>query len=157
MMVREAEVAPSARAIVANANFADAFEVVLQGPLTAMEVAYAMVGATPTWIKSLMKLRDALVGRLGLKTENGALAPGPQSVGFFPIISVAPNRAVLGVDDRHLDFRLVVDTKPFGNGLTRVVVSTVLKRHNIWGRIYLAIVLPFHKIIVPAMMKRIRT
>ena len=156
MKVRKTDVAISARVIIANADFADAFEMILPGSLSAIDVAHAMINSTPSWIGTLMKLRNALVGPLGLKTESGALAPGPQSVGFFPIISVELNRAVLGLNDRHLDFRLVVDVEAFGRCETRAVVSTVLKRHNMWGRIYLAIVLPFHKAIVPAMMREIR-
>lgn len=156
MMVRELAVAGSALEVIPEADFADAFEMTLPGKMSAMEIARAMVDATPKWVKTLMKLRDAVVKPFGLKTESAGLATGPQTIGFFPIISAAPSRAVLGLDDRHLDFRLVVDAEDFGNGQTRAIVSTVLKRHNAWGRIYLAVVLPFHKMIVPAMMRRIR-
>ena len=73
-------------------------------------------------------------------------------LGLFPVVSQQPDRVVLGFDDRHLDFRLVVDAP--GNG--DVTGTTLIRTHNLLGRIYLAIVLPFHRIIVPAMLRRAR-
>ncbi len=36
-----------------------------------------------------------------------------------------------------------------------VTVTTFVKTHNLLGRAYLAAVMPFHKIIVPAMLGRV--
>jgi hypothetical protein len=52
------------------------------------------------------------------------------------------DEVILGIDDRHLDFRI---------GLIRhegrIFMSTWVHPHNLWGRGYLATVMPFHILI----------
>jgi hypothetical protein len=70
---------------------------------------------------------------------------------MFPIESVSPGRIVLGFDDRHLDFRVVVDVA--ATGVAREVTATTLVRmNNRLGRAYLTAILPFHKLVVRAML-----
>ena len=90
----------------------------------------------------------------GLKTS-GEGAPAPYGlIGLFPVVSETPERLVAGFNDSHLDFRLVVEVA--GTPADRQVTSTTLVRtHNLLGRSYLALITPFHKLVVPAMMKRI--
>jgi hypothetical protein len=71
--------------------------------------------------------------------------------GGFPVIEDGPNRAVLGFDDRHLDFRIVVDIVRSNHGGV-LGVTTLVKRNNLLGYIYLAVVSPFHRRIVPVTM-----
>ncbi|CUX09346.1 conserved hypothetical protein [Agrobacterium tumefaciens str. CFBP 5621] len=59
---------------------------------------------------------------------------------------------MLGFDDRHLDFRIVVDLEERGNG-QMVIVTTIVRRKNLFGRLYLLVVEPFHRRIVPATMR----
>lgn len=63
---------------------------------------------------------------------------------------------MLGLDDRHLDFRIVVEVTELGAG-RQVAASTIVKTHNLLGRTYLAVVKPFHRIIVPAMLAQVLT
>jgi hypothetical protein len=70
------------------------------------------------------------------------------------VISETPQRLVAGFDDKHLDFRVVVDIN--GNAPDRQVTATTLvMTHNLLGRVYLASIMPFHRIIVPAMLRQI--
>ncbi len=55
MMVRKTEVALSARRIITNADFADAFEMLLPGSLIAMDVSHATVNSTLTWIRTMIR------------------------------------------------------------------------------------------------------
>lgn len=64
---------------------------------------------------------------------------------------------MLGLDDRHLDFRIVVEVTELGAGRQEVAASTIVKTHNLLGRTYLAVVKPFHRIIVPAMLAQVLT
>ncbi len=41
---------------------------------------------------------------------------GPANIGMFPILETSPGRLILGMNDRHLDFRLQVDVEEAGNG-----------------------------------------
>jgi Protein of unknown function (DUF2867) len=80
---------------------------------------------------------------------------GPDNIGIFPVLAETPNQILLGLNDKHLDFRLLVDVVNQNGGRQIITASTVVKTHNALGRAYLAFVKPFHKVIVPAMMARI--
>ena len=69
------------------------------------------------------------------------------------MLSEAPERVVLGLDDRHLDFRLIVDVVPLAQR-RQVTLTTVVRTHNAFGRAYLATILPFHRVIVRTMLRR---
>ena len=55
----------------------------------------------------------------------------------------------MGLDDRHLDFRLAVDVTALDERRREVVATTLVQTHNRLGRTYLAVILPFHRRIVP--------
>jgi hypothetical protein len=71
------------------------------------------------------------------------------------VVSSSSERVVLGFDDTHLNFRLVVDVKALNETTRRVTATTLVHRNNIFGRLYLAAVMPFHKLIVPTMLARL--
>ncbi|WP_224697678.1 DUF2867 domain-containing protein [Mesorhizobium sp. CO1-1-8] len=123
--------------------------------LTALSAAERALGRTPPWIGRLMALRNLVVRPFRLKTglEPAVLPHG--RIGIFPLISQISGKVVLGMDDRHLDFRVVVDVRDLGMGRQEVAASTIVKTHNWLGRTYLAIIMPFHRIIVPVMLAQI--
>jgi hypothetical protein len=95
--------------------------------------------ALPRWAKSLLAARNAMVRPLGLKT--GA-KDSKDRVGIFPVQAEAANEILLGFDDRHLDFRIAVRCEG-----GRAYMSTWVHPHNLWGRFYLRLVMPFHILI----------
>ena len=152
--MRPIEVAVSKDAdILSGAQYADAFQLALRGEsLNALTVAQRAFGRAPRWISRLMRLRNFLTGPLGLKpgAESGATAG--KMIGVFPVLDQSADRIVLGLDDQHLDFRLLVDVADLGLAGQVVTASTLIRTHNALGRLYLAVVKPFHRIIVPAML-----
>ncbi|QIP06932.1 DUF2867 domain-containing protein [Bradyrhizobium symbiodeficiens] len=151
------EVTPDVDAgtVLAGAQFIDAFRVGIgAAAVNAREACTRMVLHGPRWIDVLIRLRNIMVSPLGLKTSGeGAPAPGGL-IGLFPVLNETPERLVAGFDDSHLDFRIVVDVA--GTAADRQVTSTTLVRtHNLLGRTYLALIMPFHKLVVRAMMRRI--
>jgi len=142
--------------VLAGADFIDAYRVTIaDSHVDASEAARRMLARPPAWISQLMATRNALVRPLGLKP--GAPAGDRRArIGSFPIESASPGRIVLGFDDRHLDFRLVVDVAAAAPG-AEVTATTLVRRHNRLGRAYLAAILPFHKIIVRAQLSRMQT
>jgi len=101
-----------------------------------------------------MGVRNMLVSIMGLKTEShrsrldpSELRPGSR-IGLFEIGSITSKTAVVGADDAHLDFRLLLD-------IQNEVLSctTEVKFNNALGRIYFFLAKPFHRLIVPAMLK----
>ena len=75
---------------------------------------------------------------------------------MFPCLSRTPERVVMGLNDSHLDFRLTVDAIALHGQTQRFTATTVVKPHNLFGRMYLATIMPFHKMIVPAMLARVQ-
>jgi hypothetical protein len=95
-----------------------------------------------------MTWRNRLVRPLGLKVED-ANDYGLGKVGFFPVVSESPGRVVFGLEDRHLDFRAVIDVVS-ADEVSHVTVTTLVRLHNVLGRAYLTAILPFHRLIVRA-------
>lgn len=99
---------------------------------------------SPGWARALLQLRDRLVAPLGLKTAGGDGQAG------FPVEYEDADEIVVGMDDRHLDFRITV--LKAGD---IVHIATWVRRNNRLGRAYLALVLPFHRLILRNAVKRI--
>jgi hypothetical protein len=128
------------------------------GTIDARNAAERMMGHSPAWIEALLTLRHILVAPFGLKTSGKSENPPRETIGLFPILTQTPDRLVAGFNDKHLDFRVVVDVATAGPGSQtgqRVTATTLVKTHNVFGRLYLAIILPFHRLIVPAMLRKV--
>ena len=115
------------------------------------------------WAKTLLKLRDTTVKPLGLKTTKdlaedakpkrlAEVRPGDR-IGFFKVYEILENELLIGEDDWHQDFRLSVYRDRKGDS-PRVFLSTCCKRHNPFGYAYLALILPFHKMLVRQSIER---
>jgi hypothetical protein len=123
-------------ALLPGHDFADAYAVSIPEGMNAAEAARRAFANAPRWAVTLMNLRDRLVEPLGLK-------PAPSS--GFPVISETSDRVVMGFNDRHLDFRIVVTA--VGGVAT---LTTIVRRHNLLGRAYLFAILPFHRLLARA-------
>lgn len=125
-------------------------------PVTLDDAIPAFFHATPVWFDALLGLRNTLVKPFGLKTGSGSapvLTPPfhvGQSIGVFRLVALTPDEAVFGEDDRHLDFRTSILIRRTEQGQS-LALSTVVTVHNGLGRCYLAVVKPFHRLIVPIM------
>lgn len=141
--------------LLSGAQFADAFSTIYDGaPLTARQAAERMLGQSPRWVTTLLALRDLLVAPFGLTTTKSARRAPVDKVGIFPVISTTPERLIGGFDDSHLDFRVVVDVTPAGQG-QRITATTVVLTHNWLGRTYLWVIEPFHRMVVRAALKQV--
>jgi hypothetical protein len=134
-----------------SADFTDAYSIHIAEPLDARQAARRMVERRPRWVNGLLVLRNLAVSPFGLK--RGAPV-GAERIGIFPVVSASPQRLVMGFDDTHLDFRVVVEVAPEGSG-QRVTATTFVRTKNRLGRLYLAAVKPFHRVIVPAMLAQV--
>jgi hypothetical protein len=151
------EVAPNVETdvLLAGADFADAFRIALAGrTLDARQAAERMMGRSPRWMETLVALRNALVAPFGLKTSGTGESATGDAIGIFPVLSETPDRLVAGFDDSHLDFRVVVDVSACADG-QQVTATTLVRTNNRFGRIYLAVILPFHRLVVRALLKQV--
>lgn len=110
---------------------------------TARELAAAATRATPGWFRALFALRQRLARIAGLKTGAGARDNGLAILSDLPVIEEINDRFAIGMADRHLDFALTV-TKTG----REVAFVTDIWFNAAAGRVYLALVLPFHKLIL---------
>lgn len=155
MTVREVAPEVDADMLLAGAQFADAFRIDIgDRDLDARGAAERMMGRQPRWAAALLSIRNLVVTPLGLKSSGADPVAPRDMIGIFPVVSQTPGRLVAGFNDRHLDFRVVIDVTPAGD-LRQVTATTLVLTHNWLGRCYLAIILPFHRLIVPAMLRQV--
>ncbi|QND54773.1 DUF2867 domain-containing protein (plasmid) [Phyllobacterium sp. 628] len=143
-------------------HLADAYSVQLpNGTLTDPELlARFIFSQQPPWIGRLIKMRDALVAGLGLKTARHLKSLGERDqtnrLGIFKIYGKSGLEIVFGEDDKHLDFRLsVLCASPVATQEEQSLIFTsVVHCHNRLGRIYIFLIAPFHRLVVQASLRR---
>lgn len=152
---------------VASADFHDCHSVaVADASPTALGYFLQAASQTPGWVNALMNMRNRIVARLGLKhlgslrqidkaKPEAAYAPGDR-VGIFTLVRNTPDEVVLEDRDKHLDVMLsILKLPPRAGNAQAVALSTVVHIHNTLGRVYMVPVAPIHKLIVPAMLRRL--
>jgi hypothetical protein len=142
-------------------HFRDAWRLRLPGTrkLSVDDAVRLIFSATPGWVSSLMRVRDMVAVRFGLKTAGNVrrdpkefiFEPG-KSNGLFKVYARNGREIVMGEDDRHLDFRVSVLLDEIGEE-TLITVCTVVRFNRLLGRLYFLPVRPFHRIIVPAILR----
>jgi len=155
--------------LYANAQrnyFHDTYEIGIEdanaNPLVLMLKAFAQ---TPGWVDGLMLLRNRIVSLCGIK-DVGALSNIDQTkpvesyrvgdrVGVFTIDSLAENEVVFSDNDKHLNAQVSVFR--YGGDSPRIAVTTAVQVHNLLGRTYLLFVVPVHKLVVPAILRKTAT
>src|SRR5260221_13517037 len=125
----------------------DSYEAPLgRGDLAMHEIYLALFAHHPRWARRLLILRGWIVAPFGLKTTTAAdlddieIKPAyavGEKIARFTLYGQSETEIVTGGDDKHLDFRVSV-RKMTDHGASRVVLSTVVSPHNLFGRTYLA-------------------
>jgi hypothetical protein len=159
--VREVRVPTGSRlaALYPGADLADAFAVTLPPSASRdMEgLTRFLLSDPPGWFRILLTIRDAVMRPFGIKTSSSMRdsADAARRIDFFPLLAVHEDELVLGEDDRHLDFRLsACRVKTYAGGPDEFVATTVVHCHNLLGRLYLAAILPFHRLVVRSLLNR---
>ncbi|WP_341702290.1 DUF2867 domain-containing protein [Ferrovibrio sp.] len=138
---------PFCKAALPGCNFADAFAVTVPQPAIDPARVMTLAFATPPgWVSGLMTVRNAVMGRLGYKA--------PPLRRGFPVLQSGRDFVLSGLDDGHLDFRALVRVSPSATGGSHIVLTTAVRTRNRFGRAYLAVILPFHRLIVRSMLRR---
>ena len=148
---------------ILKGDFWDAYGAPIRDPSARVEdLFHAVFDHHPIWMKSMLIVRNGLVRRFGLVAPTVAeiLRPNTQSryavgdvIGVWPIFFLSETELVAGRDNHHLDFRLSVLKRLEGDRPT-VVITTLCKTHNRFGRTYLRVIAPFHKWGVQQLIRR---
>ncbi|MFB9965129.1 DUF2867 domain-containing protein [Sinosporangium siamense] len=102
-------------------------------------------GKPPRSVAALMRLRDRLVRPFGLLTSDASRRESP-----FPVLASSADEIVMGVDDRHLSFRVGVAVAD-----RRMSVTTAVRINHWTGHLYWAIVRWFHPHVVRHMIRSV--
>ena len=145
------------RDFIESIHYYDAFVATGIDPdITIQEVYIQIFSDTPTWIKTLMKIRNKIVSIFGINTDIEGSDIGKATfeigslVGMFRIFYIDEEEIIAGEDDKHLDFRVSVLKHQ-----NTVTVSTFVTYNNAFGKLYMFFIAPMHKIIVKRMMRRL--
>jgi len=145
--------APDVTALLPGCDFIDCRRIRLAGvTLSAPQAAKQILGTGPAWVETLMRLRNRIVALVGLKSAGGK-ADDADGYGGFPVVSQSEWRLVLGFDDSHLDFRIIVEADQPDDGGSVITLTTLVRTHNWLGRSYLTAILPFHRLIVSTSLR----
>jgi len=149
---------PPASAFLGNLGrfyYWDSYEAPLRrGDLAMHEIYLALFAHHPRWARRLLILRGWIVAPFGLRATTAAdldaieIKPAyavGEKIARFTLYGQSDSEIVTGGDDRHLDFRVSVRKLTEG-GASKVVLSTVVSPHNLFGKTYLFAILPFHRL-----------
>ena len=98
-------------------------------------------------MRFLLKIRHVVTAPFGLDNKG---PEATQKMGLFPVISKDDHEMLLGFDDKHLDFRISVLKQE-----DQFYVGTWVHTHHWGGKLYLLLVMPFHKLAVSDAVRRV--
>ncbi|MGI3166768.1 DUF2867 domain-containing protein [Pseudooceanicola sp. 200-1SW] len=130
--------------------------VTLAREMTPLQAWWAMQARPLPGLALAFRLRDAISARFGVKRIGGFSGDRPTQVAagdrldFFLVEEARPDLLVLTERDRHLDVMTCLSTE----GRVFTVTSSV-KVHNAFGRLYMIPVGLAHRVIVAAMLRRL--
>lgn len=138
-------------------DFHDRQMVSLPVAITPLQ-AWNMIRSQPQPVLRLaFRIRDAISARFGVRRIDGFTVQPVTEVrtgdmlDFFLVEHAAPDMLVLTARDRHLDVMTCISTRGPELAVTASVVT-----HNRFGRAYMLVVGPAHRLIVRGMLRRLR-
>ncbi|PQB06862.1 hypothetical protein BST83_06625 [Polaribacter filamentus] len=151
-------------------DYSDSYKGVLidkENKIHSTDIVKAFFASGPKWVGILFVLRNKIVTIFGLKTGNkinnrqqqlnNFKCEPNERLGLFKVFNKTENEVILGEDDKHLNFRISLLTENLNTQPIKkeVTISTTVKFNNWFGRLYFLPIRPFHKLIVPKMLKAI--
>ncbi len=111
--------------------------------------AARIITSFPCWARGLLVIRRLITAPFGLSNDG---PQAPDKLGPFPVESETQQELLAGFNDKHLDFRVSVISHQ-----GQVYLSTWVRPNHWSGRLYLAVIMPFHILIVRNALKRVAT
>lgn len=135
-------------------DYSDTYSVTPRSELTIGGIVQ-QVFALPQWVNALMEIRRLLIVKtFGLRT-------GKEGAGFLEpdgtpknVVARNDDEILISQDDKHLRFWIDI-AKESKDGATEITMTTFVKFHNRWGRLYFAAIKPFHGRVVRATLARL--
>ena len=127
----------------------------IAAPMTPLEAWQRVMARPLPGLGLAFRIRDAISSLFGVKKIGGFIGDTPtdpmvgDKMDFFLVEDICPERLVLTERDKHLDVMTCITT----SGGVLAITSSV-KTHNLFGRLYMLPVGIAHKVIVGAMLRR---
>ena len=126
-------------------------------------IIFKIISSPPKWIKLLLSFRNSIARVFGLKTgkieknneklEKLNIIQG-HNIGDFLIILKEKNSIIIELNDKHLDFRFAIFIRN-EKYKTKIYLTTIVKINNLLGKIYFFLITPFHRLIIPIILKKV--
>ena len=126
-------------------------------------IVVKLIEIIPKWFDLLLNLRNVFARFFGLKTgkigniyknSEKLIFKQDQMIGDIFIFCKDKNHLIAELKDKHLDFRFSIFIWQ-KEGITKISLSTIVKINNIFGSIYIFLIKPFHRLIIPNFLKRL--
>ncbi|MEP3674181.1 DUF2867 domain-containing protein [Sulfitobacter sp.] len=137
-------------------DFFDQQSVVAADPLTSLEVWRRVMAEPLPFLDVAFKLRDAVSARFGVKRIGGFSGKVPgfvqagDKIDFFLVETLNDTVMSLSARDRHLDVLTCITCVDHS-----VTITSSVKVHNWFGRLYMLPVGPAHRLIVRHMLRKL--
>jgi hypothetical protein len=157
------EVPPGARLVAAPQalTYLHVDRFVLPERVGAAEAFRIFTRHPPVWLRAAFKVRDALsrpfgvAPIMGFKDDARSEPRVGEKMDFFLVEAASPDQLVLTARDVHLDVMICVDVAPSGQGCDVAITASVVT-HNAFGRVYMWVVGPAHRVITASMGRQAR-
>lgn len=128
--------------------------------ITAPEVWQRVMAEPLPLMKTAFRIRDSISARFGVKRIGGfsgrvSIPPVGEKLDFFTVEAVSDRVLALSERDRHLDVMACVTAIPDAGG-TEVAITGSVRVKTGFGRAYMIPVGPAHRLIVAALLRRLR-
>lgn len=138
-------------------NYYDQRSVELSVAISPLEAWNLIMAGPQPVLRAAFCIRDSISARFGVKRIGGFSGTRKEAVqagdylDFFLVEHIGPDLLILTERDRHLDVMTCISTKE-----KRVTVTSSVVTHNLFGRAYMVPVGVAHKLIVTAMLRRLK-
>jgi hypothetical protein len=139
-------------------DYCDTYKIEISPGSRSIDKITTDILMTPLWVDNLMKLRDNMVKRFGLRAtqKNEVIPESHYSIGskavFFTVIDRDEYEIVMAENDKHLNFKTSVRVEN-GSSNSFVYLSTIVQFNNFFGRLYFLPVKPFHRAIMKSLLR----
>lgn len=130
---------------------------------SALAIYRQMTRLAPPWVNQMLRIRDLTTRMLGMTPTHGfqqgeypsrtILQPG-EKLDFFEVIANVQQELILKLEDPHffVSISLYIERELEDE---RLYLTSVVKPYNRTGRLYIALIAPFHRKIAKTMMSKL--
>jgi len=134
-----------------SADYSECYQMATNKKSVTLESCLSSFSFRPKWVDFLFKLRNILVKPFNLDTSTDEVTNNNpekgEKLGFFDVLERSETEILLNANDKHLEgwFSLQYETDKDKH---TVKIVTVVKFHNLMGKIYFYTIKPFHYLII---------